>query len=287
MKKSLCIIICFFTFIIVKAQHSCCLDKSATMAFADLGSDESFRAWHIPPAPLDYKAEIGKMVKIKTPDGTEAGVFEVKSGPSSGKIVLMFHEWWGLNDYILREAEMLHKETGYTVLALDLYDGKTTTDPAEAAGLMKGLQDERARAIISGAIDYAGRNGKIQTIGWCMGGAWSLQAAIMAGPQAVGCVMYYGMPETDPEKIAKLQAPVLGIFAEKDQHITKDIAESFREKMKAAGKKLTIFYYPEDHAFANPSNPQFSKASTEDARKHTMEFIRGNFPGTSRSTETR
>ena len=189
----------------------------------------------------------------------------------------MFHEWWGLNDYIKQEAEKLSSETGATVIAIDLYDGHVTADRNEASKLSSGLNETRVKAIISGAIDYAGRESEIQTIGWCLGGKWSMQATLMAGPNARGCVMYYGMPETDKTRLNTLNCPVIGFFANKDQWISPVVVGQFKKDMEAAGKKLTVFSYDADHAFANPSNPKFDKPSAEDAMQKAINFFKANF----------
>ena len=84
---------------------------------------------------------------------------------------------------------------------------------------MQGVKEDRAKAIIKGAIAYAGPNAHIATIGWCFGGGWSLQASLLAGKQDVACVMYYGMPEQDVNKLKTLHADVLGNFANKDNWI--------------------------------------------------------------------
>lgn len=259
-------------------QSSCCssADKSS-LAFKAFGDDKEFIGGHLPPLPLVYEPKVGKMVSLKTDDGREAAVFEVKSGKSEGKIILVFHEWWGLNDYIKREAEQLHFETGATILALDLYERKVTTDPKEAGELMQSLKEERVRSIIRAAIDYGGKFSRFQTIGWCMGGGWSLQAALMEEDKNYGCVVYYGMPEADSGKLATLKAPVLGIYAKKDKWITPEVVQSFKKNMQSVSKELIVYSYDADHAFANPSNPQFDKPSTEDAHKKTVEFIKKNF----------
>ena len=275
MKKCLLVIALLFS-LQGFAQHSCC-SKSSSATFASLSNDPSFVSSHLAPELLDFTPTVGKMVNIKCPDGKEAKVFEVKSGTSQGKVILMFHEWWGLNDYIKREAEKLHLETGFTVLALDLYDGNVATNPEEAAKFMNSVVEERARAIISAGIDYSGKFGKLQTIGWCYGGGWSIQAALMAGPQCVGCVIYYGMPETDNDKLSKLNAPVLGIFANKDQWINKEVVSKFDEQMKGLGKSLIVYKYDTDHAFANPSNPKYDKVSAEDAHIKALAFLKKNF----------
>ena len=131
---------------------------------------------------------------------------------------------------------------------------------ADMAGKYMGeVKEERAKAIIAGAEVYAGNNAKFATIGWCFGGGWSLQAALLGGKQAVACVMYYGMPEKDPAKLSALNADVLGLFATKDAWITPQVVKDFEVNMNKAGKKITVKNFDADHAFANPSNPNSSQ----------------------------
>lgn len=260
------------------AQSSCCdVTAGEALSFADFANDEKFIATHLPPVPLDFTPKIGKMVSMKVEGGKEAAIFEVKSGKTNGAVILMFHEWWGLNEYILREAERIHIATGATVLAIDLYDRQVATTAEEAAKLMQGLNKERVEAIIKSCLEYGGKFAKVQTIGWCMGGGWSLQAAILAGQQGYGCVVYYGMPETEKEKLAQLGGPVLGIYASKDAWITPQLVDEFDENMKIVQKKFTKYSYDADHAFANPSNPKYDKVATAKASDLVIKFLKENF----------
>ena len=88
------------------------------------------------------------------------------------------------------------------------------------------------------------------------------------------CIMFYGMPETDVNKLKTLNCDVIGFFAKKDQWITPKVVNTFETNMKAAGKKATTYEYDADHAFANPSNPHYDKASTEDAYSKAIPFIK-------------
>jgi carboxymethylenebutenolidase len=123
-------------------------------------------------------------------------------------------------------------------------------------------------------LAYAGHDAKIGTVGWCFGGAQSMQASLTAGEQAVGCVIYYGMPEEDVSRLKTLNCDVLGIFATKEQWISPEVVSKFEGNMKAAGKNLTVRNYDGDHGFANPSNPIYNKAFTEDAHKHALAFFK-------------
>jgi carboxymethylenebutenolidase len=257
-------------------QHSCCV-KPSTAMFAMLSNDEAFKASHLSPLPFHYVSPAGQMISFKTSDGKTGSAFEIRSKESTQNYLFVFQEWWGLNDYIKQQAEQLQNELGIVnVIALDLYDGKIATNAEEASKYMGEAKEDRIRAIISGAIAYVGTDAKIQTIGWCFGGGWSLQAAMMAGRQCVGCVMYYGMPESDPKKIQSITFPVLGIFASQDKWITPEVVSKFENEMKKDNKPITVKSFDADHAFANPSNPKHDKAASAEAHAMAVDFLRKN-----------
>lgn len=260
-------------------QTKSCCSKSAqaTEAFAMLGKNENFQSAHEAPLPFHYETTSGKNIKFKTADGTMGSGFEIKAGKPTKQVVFMIHEWWGLNDYIKQEAEKLQSELGnVNVIALDLYDGKMATTPEDAGKLMGAVKAERAMSIINGALAYSGKDAKIYTIGWCFGGGWSLQASLLAGNQAAGCVMYYGQPEKDKAKLSGLNTDVLFIAATQDQWINKEVVSTFETDMKAVGKKVKVVNFEADHAFANPSNPKFNKEFAADAHKQVVAFLKGH-----------
>ena len=250
-------------------------DASATVQFANLASDEEFRDLHEEPLAYTHQTSNGKEISYSTPDGQSAKAFAYMAPKKSNKYLLVIHEWWGLNDHIKREAERYFKELGnVNVLALDLYDGKVATTREEAQQYVQAVDSERAKAIIQGALNMAGKDAEIGTIGWCFGGGWSLQAAILAGDRAEACVIYYGMPEQDVQQLKKLDCEVLGIFASQDGHITPQVVEEFKMNMEKADKELEVKMYDAKHAFANPSNPAFNKSAAENAYKLSIAFLK-------------
>lgn len=206
-------------------KPSCCSKPKASIeTFAMLGKSGDFQSAHESPLPFTYTSSNGTAIQFKSSDGTMGSGFEIKASKSTKNYVFLIHEWWGLNDYMKQEAENLQKELGNTnVIAIDLYDGKVATNPADAGKIMGEVKGERATAIINGALAYAGKDAKIFTIGWCFGGGWSLQASLLAGKQASGCVMYYGQPEKDQTKLKSLNTDVLFIAAKKDQWINPEV----------------------------------------------------------------
>lgn len=278
MKKLLFTILAILTGAMVYAQSrgpvACCY-SSPTQRFAMLASDKKFVMAHPNPKAIHFQSAIGKPIEYKTPDGKTAGAYELKAKKPTNNYLLVVHEYYGLNDYIKKESEKLYNDLGdVNVIALDLYDGKSSADRAEAAKLMQAVKEDRAQAIIKGAIAYAGAKARIATIGWCFGGGWSLQSTLLAGKQAVACVMYYGMPEQDINKLKTLNCDVLANFGTKDKWINPNVVATFEEKMKAADKKVTVYNYDADHAFANPSSPSYNGEASKQAYSRTLAFLK-------------
>ncbi|UII28089.1 dienelactone hydrolase family protein [Fulvivirga maritima] len=257
-------------------QNITVCQTSATESFALFASNEDFKKEHMNPIPFKYKEQAGEMITFETPDGKKARAYLVKANTDIDNYIFIFHEWWGLNDYIKKEADKYWHgfNKNINVLAIDLYDGKVATTREEASKLVGSVSTDRAEAIIEGAVSYTGISSEIATLGWCFGGGWALQAAMIAGEQTQGAVMYYGMPEKDESKIETIEFPVLGIFAKQDGHITPEIVNTFEEDMKSASKSIEIHFYDAVHAFANPSNPDYDKKAAEDAYHKSIGFLK-------------
>lgn len=269
-------------------KKSCCEDETACEekkteagmitapnVMASFGSDKEFRDAHPVPIPFKLTDGSGKMITFKTADNIDANAYEIKAASTTNKWVIVFHEWYGLNDYIKKESEEIASTLGnVNVLALDLYDGKVAANNDEASKYVQSVDNARALNIISGAKDYAGSDAVFATIGWCFGGSWSNQAAIELGDKCIACVMYYGYPEQTKDRLAKLKAPVLGIFAKQDTRITPEVAAKFEEDLKSLNIPVNIYEYDAVHGFANPSNPKHDPDATKDAKEKTYAFLK-------------
>lgn len=258
------------------AGDSCCGPEAV---FADFGSDPAFLAAHTLRLDAPPALTRGEWISEKTAAGAvwRGWLVRPKEGkPKAG--VIMIHEWWGLNQWIQLQAQTLADE-GYAVLAVDLYGGTVAKTPQEAAKTMQAVKSEEARAALRAGIDYlrgALQVNRVGAIGWCFGGGWSLQTALLGGADVQACVIYYGMPETDAGKLKSLKAPVLGIFAKQDGFITPEVVGKFEAAMKEAGKPVTVYSYDAVHAFANPSNAKYDKKHADASWRHTLDFFKTN-----------
>ena len=249
-----------------------CHDPNAE--FAAFASDREFRDMHPAPKPVALE-HAGKNIEFPVEGGENGRGYLVTAHGGTNRYLLLFHEWWGLNDYIRRETSQWAHALGINVLAVDLYDGKVATTAEDAGKLMQACDQDRARAIIAGAARFAGEKADFRTMGWCFGGGWSLQAALQLGDRTKACVVYYGMPETDVGTLKTLSTDVLMFHAKADKWINDEVVSNFEENMKAAGKSLTVEAYDADHAFANPSSPRYNDEAAKDARAKALAYLKG------------
>jgi len=183
--------------------------------------------------------------------------------PGDGKApgLVLIQEWWGLNDHI-RSLVDRFAAAGFITLAPDLYHGKSTQDPGEAAKLMTALDGDRSIEEIAGAVSYlqkhARANGKVGITGFCLGGAFSFRAATMI-PELAAAVPFYGIPPADKADYSKVTAPIMAHFASHDQFVDPTKAEAIQKQLDARGQSMELFMYDADHAFMNDSRPDVYK----------------------------
>ena len=274
MKKILLLLLLTSSFF-ANGQKTCCALVSSTDAFAALSKEETFRLAHENPLPFVYESNVGEMVNFATPDGKTANAFLLKSAKKSNNWLIVYQEWWGLNDHIKKQAETFYNDLkDVNVLAVDMYDGKIATNREDAGKYMQEAKEERLNAIIEGMSKYVGKKAHIASVGWCFGGGLSLKSALFSGKKAVGCVMYYGMPVQDLAQLKTLNCDVLGLFAGREKWISPTVVADFEKNMKTANKSLTVKSYDAEHAFANPSNPNFDKIATADAYALAIDYLK-------------
>lgn len=222
-----------------------------------------------------------KEVSYKSGDETVNGMLYTPSGNGPFPALIVIHEWYGLNDWVKQQASEL-ADQGYVTLAVDLYRGKVAANSDEAHELSRGLPEDRARRDLLAAYNFLSsqknvKPNKIGSIGWCMGGGYSLAAAINE-PRLAVTVINYGRLVTDESELKKINAAILGIFGGTDRGIPVESVKAFEATMKKLAKKVEIHIYPEaGHAFQNQNNKNGYRAEdTKDARAKTLAFLGAN-----------
>jgi carboxymethylenebutenolidase len=262
---------------IEKAEVIECLNMETQQAYQLEAGTPAFAAMHPIPLVVNPESLSGKMIQFDAADGKKANAYFIAAKKKTNKYLIVIQEWWGLNDNVKMESDKYYADLGdVNVIAVDMYDGKVAATPDSAMKLMRGADMGRMTAILQGAIKYAGSKASIYSVGWCFGGMWSLQTAILAGPQAKGTVMYYGRPESNMDKLKSIQCDVIGFFGNLDQSPSPAMVNDFEKNMKEAGKNLAVNRYEAGHGFANPSNPSYNAAAKEDAYTKAIAFLKAH-----------
>lgn len=216
-----------------------------------------------------------KMPSIKTEevsyssDGTTLKGFltydENKEGVRPGVIVV--HEWWGLNSYARKRAEML-AGLGYVALAIDMFgNGKQADHPDDAGKFAMEVMSnmETAKARFNAGVRLLKEqsqtdNSKIAAIGYCFGGGVVLRMAC-AGADLDGVVSFHGSLPTDsvsnPENV---KAKMLVCSGTDDPFTPREVVDGFKKAMDDAGIDYKYISYPGAvHAFTNPAADSLGK----------------------------
>jgi len=259
-------------------------DKAAGMATADAMSEEHAND-STAPSPAATTAPSRTVISQEMPY-TEIGdelIYGYFSAPADMfeplPAVIMIHEWWGLNDNIRAMADRLAAE-GYIVFAVDLYGGKTASSAGEARVLMvEVIEDpEPAEQNIRAAYEFLTQTAgapRVASLGWCFGGHWSLNTALLFPDELDASVIYYGQVTDDEDRLRPLDMPLLGLFAADDSGIKVETVEAFRDALERLRKNYEIQIYPGvGHAFANPSGNNYNAAAAEDAWRRTLAFLK-------------
>lgn len=195
-------------------------------------------------------------------------------------VVIMIHEFFGLNESIVGKAQGLAEE-GYLVVAPDTFRGSTTAWIPRAIFQVITNKPEQINQDLDTvyawiesqpdvAVDQTG------IVGFCYGGRASLNYSLH-NDQLAATVIFYGSPVTDPEVLQRLPGPVLGIFGEADNSIPVEIVRAFAAGLDQAGvpNQITI-YEGQPHAFVTDIESIRSNDVQRQAWAQMLAFLHAN-----------
>lgn len=191
-------------------------------------------------------------VTFKRPDGQELqGYLAEPTRPDGAPAVVVIQEWWGLNDQIRGVADRL-AHAGFLALVPDLYRGKSTVEEEEAHHLMTSLNfGDAATQDVRGAVQFLKtRAAKVGCVGFCMGGALTLLAAVNV-PELDAAVTWYGCPPLEYIDAGKIKIPLQGHWATQDAFFPASQVEGLAAKLTEAGVKFDFHHYLAHHGFGN------------------------------------
>lgn len=174
--------------------------------------------------------------------------------------VVLFHEWWGYNDYARSRAEQV-AALGYAVFAADMYgEGKIAATPEEATKMSKPFYDSRElmRARAHAALQTLMAQPQVDTsklaaMGYCFGGTVALELGRAKEPLK-GIVSFHGgLATPEPAKTGDIKGDVLALNGADDEMVKADEKAAFEKEMNAGMVPHRTIEYPgAKHAFTNP-----------------------------------
>jgi len=208
---------------------------------------------------------------------TAGGSGGLKAGPPAAGVVVV-HDWYGQLPHVRAVADEL-AAAGLTALAVDLYDGRTATDPGQA----ETLADQMDRAAAPTRLDEAVAalkartdGGPVGVLGWSLGGMYAVGLATRGELAAVA--LYYAAGDEDDA--AKLHCPVLLHLAETDEFDPPEFYEGFVDALRAAGTEVEVHTWPgTEHSFANRDVALHAPDPAAEAWAITVRFLRDNLLG--------
>lgn len=241
-------------------------------------------------------AVVGKTVEYQA-DGVTMKGYMAHDDAIKGKRpgVLVVHEWWGLNDYAKRRANML-AEAGYVALAVDMYgEGKTADNPKDAGALAGSINKNPplARARFAAAEKFLNsqplvRKGELAALGYCFGGGVVLNMARFGEPLK-GVVTFHGVLATDVSVKPGSIKPKIRVFTgEADPIVPPEQVEAFKTEMANAKADWQLVSYPGvKHTFTNPEADvyaakfglplKYDAHADQSSWAHTMDFLKSIF----------
>ncbi|NUO19847.1 dienelactone hydrolase family protein [bacterium] len=208
--------------------------------------------------------------------------------------VVVFPEWWGVNDYVKSRAREL-AGLGYVAFVADMYGKGVVTTLADSARQLAGAfyQDfSKFETMTNAAFEQLLKqehvdSAKTAAIGFCFGGTAALELA-RSGADLKGCITFHGgLGTPTPEKAKNIKCPVLVLRGDADPFDEPAYLEGFEKSMTEAGAKYKVVSYPgAKHAFTNPNagkagldgveyNEAAEKASMEEMRAFFREIFAG------------
>ncbi len=175
-------------------------------------------------------------------------------------VVIIIHEWWGLNDYAKSRAKQL-AELGYLAMAMDMYGNGLTADNPDEAGKLAmpfytnpALAKNHFDAAMAKIRTYpVADTTQIAAIGYCFGGGMVLNLARLGEPLAAA-VSFHGSLVGVPADKNLLKAPVLVCHGDSDQFVKQEEVARFKKQMDSIQANYTFKTYPGAmHAFTNPN----------------------------------
>jgi carboxymethylenebutenolidase len=226
----------------------------------------------VPGAVSDPTRISGEELTFAGAEGTQVnGYLARPADAASHPGMIVIHEAMGLNEHI-RDVCNRFANIGYVTLGVDLYTREGGPPPADDGPAMMArlfsMSDATVLGDLEGAADHLrsldGVTERIGTIGFCMGGRYTLLFACASDRLNAAVDCWGGFIDratlderstpprpTPPLELAdRLSCPLLAAVGAEDQNPSPALGEQLRARASASGQEVTVDVYDgAGHAF--------------------------------------
>ncbi len=233
---------------------------------------------------------VTEMITIKTNTGTgtneefQAYMAKPEGEDMSSPVIIVIQEIFGINGVMRSICDGLAYQ-GYIAVCPDLFwrqeagvdiTDQTEEEWAKAIELYQGFSEDKGVEDLITTMnhmrEYSDSNGKVGTMGYCLGGK---MAYLMAMRSDADCnVGYYGVGiENAIDGVASIKNPLMLHIAENDQFVTAEAQATIIEKMKNYDHIETYHYLGVEHAFARIGGEHYNQEAANKANYRTADFL--------------
>ncbi len=251
------------------------LDKSHFLAAAFLAPvfayllPATIEAADAPPKPAS------QMITLSDFGAEDLAYLAIPATPPSLAIVLV-PDAYGLDDFTKAEADRL-ASMGYLVAAVDIYNGKLTTDPGDLANLVANLNAGTIMKTIDAGIRFFHESNKfhvdhVVAMGWGTGANYVFQDA-RENKTLDGAITFYGPIETSEHFVGKFYAPLCAVYPMNDPVATHENVLAFQQRMKDAGNDCEAWFIAAGSGWSNPKSTTYNPTEDKEAWKVAVPFL--------------
>lgn len=213
-------------------------------------------------------------------DTLTTGYIAIPAGEGPFPALVIIHEWNGLQDRVRQLADDFADE-GYVTLAVDLFQGRTGSNPQENMALVREARANpqamiaNLNAAVANLKSRSDVTGRVGAMGWCFGGGVALSFGL-DGVNHEATAIFYGRLVDDPEVLAAMDHEVYGTFAALDNGPSPESVAAFEAALRAAGIEHDLHIYDDvNHGFwlRVDGDPEVRTAPATDAWQRLKAYL--------------
>jgi carboxymethylenebutenolidase len=228
-----------------------------------------------PPGDTSATKPSSRMITLGDFGAEDLAYLAIPATPPTLAVVLV-PDAYGLDDFTKAEADRL-ASLGYLVAAVDIYNGKHTTDPGDLANLVANMNAATVMKTIDAGIRFFHESPKFQVahvvaMGWGTGATYVFQAA-QENKTLDGAITFYGPIESPDHPVGKFYAALCGLYPANDPVNTHDAVIAFLHRMKDAGNDCEAWFIAAGPGWSNPRNKTYSPVEDKEGWKVAIPFL--------------